>query len=441
MVNQTVEVKYKEQRVGVVSFDPTSGSSSFEYDPKFVAMGIEISPLHMPLREKQVYQFPHLDYPTYKSLPGLLADSLPDDFGNAVLNAWVARQGRSSSQITPLERLQYIGRRGMGALEFTPATRLKSLNASHDVAIAELVAIAQEVLNERQALEVALEGKGAENQDAMRALLSVGTSAGGARPKAVLAFNQDFSVARSGQAKVPDGFTHYLIKFDGVSEHLKESQTFGDPLGSGAMEYVYYQMAQKAKIDMMPCKLLNEGRRRHFITQRFDRNGNEKIHVQTLNGLAHFSYKQHGQYSYEELFLVLKEIGVGADDAMQLLRRMVFNIVARNHDDHSKNFSFILDPNDHEWTLAPAYDLAYSYKPGSKWIDTHFLSLNGKRDGFERSDFYVLEQLSPIFTKSIIDEVLDLTLDVLSQWPVMARAEDVPTDLIETITQNLRMKI
>lgn len=438
MVMEVVTVTYQDDVVGAVSFDSDKRIGAFEYDPGFVKKGVELSPIKMPLSPR-IYSFPELDFNTFKGLPGLIADSLPDDFGNAVLNAWVAEQGRSPSNITPLQRLQYTGKRGMGALEFAPATRLQTLNASRQVDIQSLVSIAQEILDSRGHFEVELKHSGQEDREAMMSLLSVGTSAGGARPKAVLAFNADFTQVRSGQVNAPAGFTHYLMKFDGVSEHNKNQQTFGDPLGYGAMEYVYHLMAKKCDIDMMPCHLLEEGNRRHFITQRFDRIKNNKVHIQTLNGLAHIDYKKPGSFSYAELFVIARQLKLSALEAEQLLRRMVFNIIARNHDDHSKNFAFIL--NNDKWSLAPAYDLAYSYKPGSPWVHSHWMSLNGKRDNFTRSDFYSLEKLSPIFNKKKIDAMIDATIEHVSGWGQLAKEWDVPKTLIDEIQGNLRLMI
>ena len=438
MVMEVITITYQDDVVGAVSFDTEKGLGSFEYDPGFIKKGIELSPIKMPLSNR-IYSFPELDFNTFKGLPGLIADSLPDDFGNAVLNAWVAGQGRSPSDITPLQRLQYMGKRGMGALEYAPATKLRSLNASQQVEIQSLVSIAQEILDLRGNFEVELKQSGQDDREAMMSLLSVGMSAGGARPKAVLAFNEDFTQVRSGQTKVPSGFTHYLMKFDGVSEHNKNQETFGDPLGYGAMEFVYHLMANKCGVDMMPCRLLHEGNRRHFITQRFDRNKNNKVHVQTLNGLAHVDYKKPGAFSYEELFGITRQLKLSAVEAEQLFKRMTFNIIARNHDDHSKNFAFMLKKD--KWSLAPAYDLAYSYKPGSKWVNSHWMSLNGKRDRFTRSDFYRLEKLSPIFSKKKIDDIIDATIEHISTWRQLAEEWDVPKTLIDEIQENLRLDI
>ncbi|HFK8542201.1 TPA: type II toxin-antitoxin system HipA family toxin [Proteus mirabilis] len=438
MVMEVIKITYQDDVVGAVSFDTEKGLGSFEYDPGFIKKGVELSPIKMPLSNR-IYSFPELDFNTFKGLPGLIADSLPDDFGNAVLNAWVAGQGRSPDDITPLQRLQYTGKRGMGALEYAPATKLRSLNASRQVEIQSLVSIAQEILDSRGNFEVELKQNGQDDREAMMSLLLVGMSAGGARPKAVLAFNEDFTQVRSGQAKVPSGFTHYLMKFDGVSEHNKNQETFGDPLGYGAMEFVYHLMANKCGVDMMPCHLLQEGNRRHFITQRFDRIKNNKVHVQTLNGLAHVDYKKPGAFSYAELFSIARQLKLSAVEAEQLFKRMTFNIIARNHDDHSKNFAFILKKD--KWSLAPAYDLAYSYKPGSKWVNSHWMSLNGKRDNFTRSDFYSLEKLSPVFNKKKIDDIIDATIEHVSTWRQLAEKCDVPKTLIDEIQENLRLDI
>ena len=316
---------------------------------------------------------------------------------------------------------------------------MRSLNASQQVEIHSLVLIAQEILNYRDHFEVELKQYGQEDREAMMSLLSVGMSAGGARPKAVLAFNEDFTQVRSGQTTVPDGFTHYLMKFDGVSEHNKNQETFSDPLGYGAMEFVYHLMAKNCGIDMMPCHLLQEGNRRHFITQRFDRIKNTKVHVQTLNGIAHVDYKKPGSFSYAELFGVARQLKLSASAAEQILKRMTFNIIARNHDDHSKNFAFALKNN--KWLLAPAYDLAYSYKPGSKWVNSHWMTLNGKRDNFNRSDFYSLEKLSPLFSKKKIDNIIDETIEHVSSWSQLAKEWDVPHTLITEIGNNLRINI
>ena len=439
MVMEVALVKYRGQDVGAVSFNTETGLGSFEFAPRFIRTGIELSPIKMPLSDK-IYSFPEADPATFKGLPGMIADSLPDDFGNAVMNGWIASQGKSVSDISPLQRLQYTGKRGMGALSYAPAVRKKGLNASQSMEISSLVSIAQDILNKRKQLTISLGPDGEEDQESMMALLSVGMSAGGARAKAVLAFNDDFTKVRSGQTNAPKGFTHYLMKFDGVSEHNTNEETFGDPMGYGTMEYVYHLMAKSCGIEMMPCHLLDEGNRQHFITQRFDRIGNTKVHVQTLNGLAHISFKQAGSYSYAELFAVARQLNLSPKEAMQLFKRMVFNVIARNHDDHSKNFAFMLG-EDNRWQLSPAYDLAYSYKPGSHWVNSHWMQLNGKRDNFIREDFYSFETLSPLFTRRKIDQIIGETVEQVSQWQNLAKQYDVPRPLITLIESNLRLNM
>ena len=436
---QVVKVKYSGHDVGAVSFNTKTGVGAFEYESGFIKSGIELSPIKMPL-SKKIYSFPETNNETFKGLPGMIADSLPDDFGNAVMNAWIAGQGKSAADITPLQRLQYTGKRGMGALTYSPAIQRKNLNVSQYVEIQSLVFMTQEIIDKREQFQVTLGTQGQEDKEAMMALLSVGMSAGGARPKAVLAFNGDFTRVRSGQANAPEGFTHFVMKFDGVSEIRKDRETFGDPMGYGTMEYVYHLMAKACGIDMMPCHLLNEGNRRHFITQRFDRNGNKKIHVQTLNGIAHVNYKTVGSYSYAELFSIARELKLNPDDAIQIFKRMVFNVVARNHDDHSKNFGFMFD-NQHRWQLTPAYDLAYSYKPESPWVNSHWMRLNGKRDNFIREDFYSFEKISPIFTKRKIDHMIEEITEHVSTWNNLAIEHGVPKSLIKLIDSHLRLKI
>lgn len=434
---EVIRVNYQNHFVGALSFDTEKGISAFQYSPSFVKTGLELSPLHMPLSE-QIYSFPALDYSAFRGLPGLLADSLPDDFGNAVLNAWVASRGLSVSDITPLQRLKYTGKRGMGALEFTPATRLKNLNASQDVEISSLVTIAQEVLDKRERFQLELSWGDQVDKEAMLALLSVGMSAGGARSKAVLAFNEDFTRVKSGQVDAPKGFTHYLVKFDGVSENRKQEQAFGDPLGYSAMEYVYSLMAKDCGIHMMPCGLLDEGPRRHFVTRRFDRDRNRKIHFQSLNGLAHLSYRKPGEYAYAELFEVARRLNLPATASEQLFRRMIFNVVARNHDDHSKNFAFMFD-EEKSWHLAPAFDVVFSYKPGSRWVNNHCMTINGKRDGFRREDFYGFSTLSPLFSKRKIDQIVDEVTASVARWPELAKTYGVPVHFSHLVTESLRL--
>lgn len=435
----TIEVRYKGTGIGALSFEPEDTAARFEYFSEFVDQGIPLAPLTMPAEKQRIYTFPGLNWDTFKGLPGMLADSLPDDFGNAVLNRWLAQQTTRTSPLTPLERLQYTGSRGMGALEYFPAQRKSQFPVEKDIHLETLTRLAQSVLDARRDFhqDVQFDDR-AEDKEMMEALLAVGTSAGGARPKAVLAFNDDFTEVRSGQGDVAVGFTHYLLKFDGVREREPSQQTFGDPLGYGVMEYVYYLMATAAKIDMMPCHLLNEGSRRHFVTQRFDRVGNNKKHVQTLTAIKHVNYQGIGAFSYEELFRVARELRLPRVDALNLFRRMVFNHVATNHDDHSKNFAFVLEGD--EWRLAPAYDMAFSYKPGNPWVEQHWMSLNGKRIGHNRADFHALAEVHlPRVSKKEIDEIIEEVLEAVSKWGALAKEHEVPEGLNKVVQDNIRL--
>lgn len=433
----TLEVRYKGQPVGALSYAKGDTAARFEYLPEFVEKNIPLAPLTMPAEKGRIYAFPGLNWETFRGLPGMLADSLPDDFGNAVLNQWLAQQPDRTEPLSPLERLQYTGERGMGALEYHPARTQSKSPKHHDIELEQLVKLAQDVLDTRQGFRQSTHFDEIADREMMEALLAVGTSAGGARPKAVLAFNKDFSQVRSGQGKVPEGFEHYLLKFDGVRERDPAQQTFGDPLGYGVMEYVYYLMATASGIKMMPCYLLAEGNRRHFVTKRFDRVGNEKKHIQTLTAIKHVNYQNIGGFSYEELFQVARQLRLPREDAIDLFRRMVFNHVATNHDDHSKNFGFILEGE--QWRLSPAYDVAFSYKAGNPWVEQHWMSLNGKRSGHSRADFYALADVHLAkIPRHEIDAIIDRVIDAVSQWSNLAKENGVPDKLAASISSQLK---
>ena len=433
MQNQTLSVYYNNQEAAVLSYDMDKLCGYLEYTPSFIRQNIELAPLTMPLKIGKVYSFPNINPETFKGLPGMLADSLPDRFGTSVLNQWLASQGRTTP-ITPIERLQYTGHRGMGALEYRPSTRLKKLNASESINLELLTNLAQSVVNNRKDTKVSVNDTQAD-PESMKTLLAVGTSAGGARPKAVLAFNDDFSEARSGQINAPTGFTHYLMKFDGVVENNQNEETFGDPLGYSVMEYVYYLMAQTSGIDMEDCRLLDEGPRRHFITKRFDRNGNSKIHTQTLTAMTHADYNTPGSYSYEELFSTARALKLPKHDAKQLFLRMTFNMLSRNNDDHSKNFSFILKEN--QWRLSPAYDMAYCYKANNPWVERHWMSANGKRINHSRKDLISVGQNMTRLPLPELQQMIDSVMESVSQWSVLSKQYEVPIALRNEISNNL----
>ncbi len=434
------EVRLWGRQVGALAYEPDIGISTFEFAPAWRESGADIAPLHMPLAPTK-YRFPGLNPVTYRGLPPVFADTLPDDFGNAVIDAWLARAGRDPASFTPVERLLYTGTRGMGALEFFPAID-RGVEEAGDLQLDSLVAMAQQVLDERTKLHKTLNrrvGEGDRQNDAtMHAILQVGTSAGGARAKALVAINEERTQLRSGQVDAPAGFEHYLLKFDGVEEHKADSESFGDPQGFGRMEYAYYLMATDAGLNMSPSELLIEGPRAHFMTRRFERAGNRKLHYISLCAMAHADYRKPGAYSYEQLLAVARQLRLPRQDAVEIFRRMVFNVVARNHDDHTKNFGFLLDDAQASWRLSPAFDVAYSYKKGSPWVDTHQMSINGKRDHFARDDLLAVAALIGNFSREAKD-IIEGVREVVRQWPDYARRAGVAAPLREQIQQNLRL--
>ena len=437
------EIKLWGKLVGALAYDPVSQISTFEYSPERIQRGVEIAPLRMPLSPRK-YQFPNLNPDTYHGLPALFSDTLPDDFGNAVINAWLAKNGRDSHSFTALERLLYIANRGMGALEFEPAISRKT-TANQQLELDSLIQMAQTILDQRSNLAKSVKSINNEaNDDAMSALFQVGTSAGGARAKALVAINKDRTELRSGQVDAPEGFEQYLLKFDGVEEHKTDSEVFGDPQGYGRMEYAYYLMAKDAGINISHSELLIDGNRAHFITQRFDRgrgtDHNRKKHTISLCALDHADYKKPGTYSYEQLLSVARQLRLPRKDAIEIYRRMVFNVIARNHDEHTKNTGFILDSPKAAWRLSPAFDLAYSYKKDSPWVNSHQMSLNGKRDGFERADLFAVASLIGNFKKES-RQIYDEVVEVVRNWREYAERAGVFEHLSIEIEKNLRLEL
>ena len=384
-------------RIGAVYWDPADNVAAFEYEPDFQGSGIEIAPLMMPLSPR-IYRFQSLSGTSFQGLPGLLADSLPDDFGNAIIDQWLVREGRDVADFSPVERLCYIGQRGTGALEFRPATR-RAPRGSVALEIGSLVDLAQEVLSRRDGLKVQVGGDGKAFDDILR----VGTSAGGARAKAVVAWNPDTDEMRSGQVKAPAGFQYWLLKFDGVANR---EHGLSDPQGYGKIEYAYYRMALAAGMQMMPCRLLQENGRSHFMTLRFDRHADgEKIHMQSLYAMSHLDNQLPGAHSYEQALQVIRQLDMPRKSLQEQFRRMVFNVVARNQDDHTKNIAFLMD-KDGEWRLAPAFDVIYAFNPSGAWTSSHQMSINGTRDDFALDDLLrVAERFSVETPERIIGEV------------------------------------
>ncbi len=426
MVNQadTAYVRLWGNLVGAVLWDSDRELGIFEFDKGFMQKGIDISPLQMPvadaLKESGRFEFPMLSKQTFKGLPGLLADALPDHYGNNIIDAWLARQGRTPESFSPVERLCYTGTRAIGALEFYPIKN-ESIEKSAPVEVAALVGLASSVINERSQLKSGFKTKSSK---ALMDIIRVGTSAGGNRPKAVIALNDQTNEVRSGQVEAPEGFDHWVLKLDGV-----EDNTLKDPKGYGRIEYAYHQMAVYAKIHMTECRLLEENSRAHFMTRRFDRQENQKKHMQSLCALAHFDFNATGLYSYEQAFQVMRELRLPYNDAEQLFRRMVFNVVARNQDDHTKNIAFLMNEKG-EWRLSPAFDVIYSYHPKSRWTSQHQMSINGKRENILRQDFLqVGGEMNIKSCNSIVDEIVE----AVSHWPQFAEKAGIPTAQIKSI--------
>ena len=428
MVDKAATVKLHGVVVGAVVWLSDKGYSIFEYDPAFIKKGLDISPIQMPLRAKATYSFPALNQDTFKGLPGLLADSLPDKFGDDLINIWLAQKGSSTSNFNPVDRLCYQGTRGMGALEFYPLID-NGIEQSVPIEIEHLVEITQKALAHKNNLDVFFDGSESERKQALAQILSVSTSAGGARPKAVLAINHEGHVL-SGQTQAPDGYEHWLLKFDGIND-----SQLGVPKDYGKIEYAYYLMTKDVGIEMMECKLLEEHGRHHFLTKRFDRVGSEKVHMQTLCGLCHYDYRSPGSYGYEQVFEVMRNLGLPKIEAEQQFRRMIFNVISRNQDDHTKNISFLMDKAGH-WRLSPAYDVTYSHNPAGQWTDQHQMSINGKRDNFIRGDFKVIGQSIGIKN---VDAVINQIIDVVASWPVYAKNAGLSKDKTNKVSNGHRV--
>lgn len=420
-----------ETLIGAVTWDPDRELGIFEYAPDFLASGIEVSPLMMPLGPGR-FTFPGLPRETFKGMPGLLADSLPDKFGNLLINQWLASRGRTPQSFDPVERLCYLGKRAMGALEFQPT--LLSDGPAETLHLDELVQLANDALASREDLHVNLH----QTPEAMTTILRIGTSAGGARAKAVISWNPQTHEIRSGQIAPEAGFESWLLKFDGVSANRDKEMS--DPLGYGRIEYAYHLMARAAGITMSDCRLLEENARAHFMTRRFDRDAKGgKYHIQSLCGMAHFDFNQAGAYSYEQAFQVGRRLQLPQPDLTELFRRAVFNIVSRNQDDHTKNIAFRME-RDGTWRLAPAFDLIYAYNPSGAWTSRHQMTLNGKRDHFLTDDLLAAASaanLKPPQAKTILRQIHT----AVSNWQTHAEAAGVFPDWSRRIQADLRLDL
>jgi len=425
-----LKVRLWNNDVAVVHWNKENEFATLEFFESFVNENIDIAPLTMPLenlkRGDKIFSFPSHKNRTFNGLPGLLADSLPDDYGNSIIDEWFAAK-QMRVQVTPLDRLSYIGNRAMGALEYEPALDTMALNESAQIEIDELTKLAKDILTQREDFSAKI----TENAQNYINILRVGTSAGGAKPKAIIALNETTGEIRSGQVKAPDGFSYWLLKFDGV----EGGKINDNPLGIGRIEYAYYKMAMDCGIKMSECRLLKENEHAHFMTKRFDREDNgEKLHTQTLCALAHFNRDE--RFSYEQVFQTMRKLYLPYTDMEQMFRRMIFNVVARNHDDHTKNHSFIMNKIG-EWSLAPAYDLCYSYSPLGTWTSQHQLSLNGKRDNFTHEDFVAIANKNDIKNANqIINEIVA----VVSNWEEYAKTCEVMNEHIGLISKMIRTR-
>ncbi len=428
------KVRLWGRTIGAVSLEGGKDYALFQYDPAFARSGIEVSPITMPLGDR-VHVLPDLPRNTFHGLPGLLADSLPDQFGNTLIDAWLATQGRTADSFNVVERLCYTGARGMGALEFVPATGPKPKHAKK-IEIDSLVRLASEVLSHRNDLQVSFADE--SKAEALKDILRVGTSAGGARAKAVIAWNRNTDEVRSGQIPAGAGFDYWLLKFDGVAGN--KDKELEDPKGYGAIEYAYSLMATAAGVTMSECRLLSEHGRRHFMTRRFDRlDGGEKLHMQSLGALAHFDFNSPGSYAYEQALLIIRQLGLSAGAVEEQFRRMAFNIIARNQDDHVKNIAFLMDKAGN-WSLSPAFDVSYSYNPTGRWTASHQMTMNGKRDEFTMADFRACAR-SASMKRGRAESIVDEVRAAVAKWPNYAHTAEVMDTWREQIQQNLRLDL
>lgn len=433
-MSSVAEVRLWGRRIAAVSVDGPGRAAAFEYDPAFRRSGVQVAPLMMPLSDR-VYRFPDLSRRSFHGLPGLLADALPDAFGNAVIDAWLAAQGRLPGEIDAVERLCYTGARGMGALEFRPA-RGPHAERSTPLQVDALVSLASEVLHSRERLHTSFDDP--EKEHALREILRVGASAGGARAKAVIAWNPETNEVRSGQVQAPAGFESWLLKFDGVTDN--RDKELADPRGYGQIEYAYALMARAAGIRMSACRLFEEQGRHHFMTRRFDRlESGEKLHLQSLGALAHLDFNEAGAHSYEQALLVIRRLELGMDDVEEQFRRMVFNIVGRNQDDHVKNIAFLMDKRG-RWSLSPAYDLTYSYNPSGAWTAQHQMSLNGKRDRFTLDDLRAVAKTASM-QRGRAEAIHAEVRDAVARWREFAEQAGVREEHVEQIAATQRLEL
>lgn len=401
----TIRVKMWGTTVGYLHQE-TNGMVGFQYDKAFLNSGIQISPIRMPLSER-TYIFPDIPEGTFHGLPGLVADSLPDRFGNAVISRYLESQGRTADSLSVIEKLCYTGRRGMGAMEYEPAKELVSKDDPIDIdALAKLAA---EILSEKEKIHI-------EKNDRMMAqLMECGSSVGGARAKTLIAWNPETNIIRSGQINPGNGYDYWLLKFGNIPNN-KDKDARPDDGEYTKVEYAYYLMASNAGIKMNECRLYEEKGVSHFMTRRFDRVGTkgDKVHMQSLCALAHMDFNSPRIHSYEEAFSIMKRMRLPYEDFLQLFGRMVFNDRAKNFDDHTKNISFLMNRNG-VWSLSPAYDITFSYKPDSIWVNAHQMLINGKHQNISKEDFFETAKFAGIRKKDAM-RCIDQVENAVLQW-------------------------
>ena len=392
MKDNIIQVKLWNKNVGLLSWDDNKGCSVFQFDKDFMQYGWNIAPLIAPLDSAYVQKsFPMSGNKEklYGGLPEFIADSLPDYWGNIVFQKWMEANHLLPKSVNAVDRLSFIGKRAMGALEFQPAHIQE--DASINIELSSLYELANRLFLDRQDINIDM-----SNNLIMEDLYKVGTSAGGQRPKAIIGMDEETGIIRSGQADLPPNFNHYILKFDtGKRNELPITK----------VEMAYYLMAKDAGINMMPSKLVEIEGTKNFMTQRFDRQNGKKIHTQTLAAMSSFAD------AYEDLFVVGRKLNLSADEQSQQYRRMVFNVIAENVDDHTKNFSFIMLPNG-EWHISPAYDIVFSADPDSHFYRNHELTILGKRKNITKQDLLLFAQRQDIKNAaSIIDEVAEVVMN------------------------------
>lgn len=404
-----------------------NGIVGFQYDEAFIGSGIEVSPIKMPLSQR-TYSFPTLSEETFHGLPGMVADSLPDKFGTIVINRYLESQGRRPDSLSVIEKLCYTGKRGMGALEYEPAQEI--INNDDVVDIDALTKLAGEILSKKEDFHIE------KNDKMMSQLMESGSSVGGARAKTLIAWNPESNDIRSGQVKAGKGYEYWLLKFDNIKNN-RDKDLIPDDGEYTKIEYAYYLMAKNAGIDMSECRLYKENGSAHFMTKRFDRKGEygEKVHMQSLCALAHMDFNMPRKYAYEDAFAVMKQLKLPYGDRVQLFKRMIFNEYAKNFDDHTKNISFLMDKRG-VWSLAPAYDVTFSYKRDSIWVNAHQMLINGKADEIFKEDIMKVADMAGI-RKSDAQKCIDEVVGAVLKWEDFAQKAEVSAYNYERIKKEL----